>query len=271
MATKRIKTEGPGFDMGRRSRLNGTRAVRLGLVSATPDELPEVSSISQMHHRSDIATRAAHGKENIDPCQHLEGDLEELPQGIHQEDGYMSPPASYFRLATPDLSSPIGRPFGVTSGGHESTDDFGADVISSPLATKRLSPWFHNRTISPRGARKLGNILVRGTPPPIETDIGGPDLRDILSVCSTDEIEELENHETSGAMRLSHEPETVSIDPTLSEDLELNIGARETRMHTVANGWWNKWAVKQEPHPAHVSNLVVCSSRHLPLVEITYA
>ena len=261
LATKRIKTEGPASDMGRRSRLNGTHAVRLGLVSFTPDELPEVSSISRTHHRDDIATRVAHEKENIDPFHRLEGDLDEPPQAVHQEDGYMSPPASYFRLTTPDLSSPIGHPFRVTPGEHGSTDDFGADIISSPLATKRRSPWFHNRTMSPREGRRLGGILVRGTPPPIETDIGGPDLRDILSVCSADEIEELESHETSGA-RPSHEPETITIDATLSEDLGLGIRGRETRMHTVANGWWNKWAVKQEPRPAHVSNLVVYSSRH---------
>lgn len=263
MATKRIKTEDTGSDLGRRSRLNDLRAVRQGLTSFSPDELPETSSISRAHHRDDITTHATHGKENIDPCHHLEGDLDELPEPVHQEDGYMSPPPSYFRLATPDLSSPIGHSYRVTPRGHGSTDDFGADIISSPLATKRRSPLFHKCCVSPREqAGELGNVLVRGTPPPVETDIGGPDLRDIFSICSTDEIEELEGHDASGAMTPPHGPGIVSINTIISEDLGLDTCARATRMHTVANGWWNKWAMKQEPHPAHVSNLVICSSRH---------
>lgn len=205
------------------------------------------------------------GKENISPCHHLEGDLDEPPEPIHQEDGYMSPPPSYFRLATPDLSSPIGHSFRVSPRGHESTDDFGADIISSPLATKRRSPWFPKRSMSPHEAGNLGNILVRGTPPPVEADISGPDLRDILSICSTDDIEELEGHETSGTTSPSHRPGSVSVNTTISEDCGVDTCARAARMHTVANGWWNKWAMKQEPHPAHVSNLVVCLSKTLTL------
>lgn len=245
----------------RRSRLNVTRAVKQERPSTTPDadELPEASSTPpQIHHRDDITT---HGKENIDPCHQLEGDLDEPPDPVHQEDGYMSPPPSYFRLATPDLSSPIAHPFGVTSRRHGNTDDFGADIISSPLAIKRRSPWFHTHSVSPRDTEESGKILVRGTPPLDETDIGGPDLKDMLSVCSTDELEELEGRETSGPMT-PRMPGTVSIDATTPQDLGADVCARETRMHTVANGWWNKWAMKEEPHPAHVSNLVVCSIRH---------
>ncbi|KAH0826705.1 hypothetical protein J3R83DRAFT_5098 [Lanmaoa asiatica] len=210
-----------------------------------------------MHHRDNLAV---HGKENIRPCRYLEGDLDEPPDPIHQEDGYMSPPPSYFRSATPDLSSPMGHPFGVTSRRHGSSDDFGADIISSPLAIKRRSPWFHERSVSPREPEESAGILVRGTPPPVETDPNGPDLRDILSICSTDEVEEHEGHETSEATTRCRVPEAVSIDATISQDLGPAIYTRETRMHTVANGWWNKWAMKQEPHPAHVSNLAVCSS-----------
>lgn len=241
-----------GSDLARRSRLNVPRAVRQEFACSTPDDLPEASSISQMDHRGDLTT---HGKENINP-RHLEGDLDEPPDTIHQEDGYMSPPPSYFRLATPDLSSPVAHPFGVTSRRHGSTDDFGADIISSPLATKRRSPWFRTHSVSPRETEK---ILVRGTPPLNETDNGGPDLRDILSACSTDEVEELEDQKTAGAVT-PRMPETVSIDATIPHDCGPDIRASETRMHTVANGWRNKWAMKQEPHPGHVSNLVVCSS-----------
>ncbi|KAG8216940.1 PIN domain-like protein [Butyriboletus roseoflavus] len=248
LAAKRIKTECTGSDMGRRSRPNVPRAVRQELTSSTADELPEASSTSQMHHRDDLTT---HGKENIDPCRHLEGDLDEPPDPIHQEDGYMSPPPSYFRLATPDLSSPMGHPFGVTSHGDGNPDDFGADIISSPLAIKRCSLWFRKRSVSPREAEESGKILVRGTPPLDETDINGPDLKDILGACSSDEVEELETSETLGAMTHSRRPGTVSAGATISQDLGSDICALETRMHTVANGWWNKWAMKQEPHPAH--------------------
>lgn len=243
--------------MVQRSRPNVPRAVRQALAFSSADELPEASSTSRMHHREDLTT---HGKENIDPRRHLEGDLDEPPDPIHQEDGYLSPPPSYFRLATPDLSSPMGRPFRVTSQGRGNADDFGADIISSPLAIKRCSPWFRKRSMSPRETQKSGKILVRGTPPLDDTDIGGPDLRDMLSVCSTDEVEEFESYETSGAMTPSRSPGAISADATISQDFAPDICPLETRMHTVANGWWNKWAMKQEPHPAHVSNLVVCSS-----------
>lgn len=243
--------------MVQRSRSNVPRAVRQELPSSIPDELPEASNTLQMHHRDDTTT---HGKENIDPRRQLEADLDEPPDPIHQEDGYMSPPPSYFRLATPDLSSPIAHPFGVTSPWHGSTDDFGADIISSPLAIKRRSPWFHTRSVSPPcDTEEPGKILVCGTPPLDETDRGEPDLKDILSVCSTDEVDELEGHETSGAMT-PRMPGTVSIDATTPQDLGTDVCAREGRMYTVANGWWNKWAMKEEPHSAHVSNLVVCSS-----------
>lgn len=238
LATKRIKTNGSGSDMGQRSRQNDSRAVMQGLATSTQ---PEVSSISSPHHRDGVA---AHGKENIAPHHHLK---DEQPD---QEDGYMSPPPSYLRSATPDLSSPVG--FRVEPRGHGSADDFGADVISSPLATKRRSPWFHERSASPRDPVNLGNILVPGTPPSVEADIGGPDLRDILSICSTDEIEELEGHETSGAVAPSR-PEDVSAETIISEDQGLDTSACSTRMHAVASGWRNKWAMKQESHSAHVS------------------
>ena len=259
MVAKRIKTECPDSDTGQRSRQNVTRAVKQELALFTPkapDKVPEVSNISsRKHHRDDLAT---HGKENIDPVHYLEGDLDETPDPIQQEDGYMSPSPPYFRLATPDLSSPMRHPFRLTPRRHGSTDDFGADIISSPLAIKRHS---HKRSVPPYEPGGSGNILVRGTPPPFETDIGGPDLRDILSVCSTDEVEELEDHETSGAVTPSHSgPESVSVGATISDGLGPDTRACEMRMHAVANGWWNKWAMKQEPHPAHVSNIVVCSS-----------
>lgn len=247
LVAKRIKTVPTGSDTGQRSRRNVTLAVRQELAFSTSDELPETSNISsRKHHRDDLTT---HEKENIAPGHHLEGDLGELPDSIHQEDGYISPSTPYFRLATPDLSSPVRHPFRVTPRGQGNSDDFWADVISSPLAINRRS---QKRNVSPHEPGEPVNILVCGTPPPF----GGPDLRDVLSICSMDEAEELEEHETSGAVPFSHPgSETAS---TISEDPDPDTC--EMRMHAVANGWRNKWAMKQEPHSARVSNLVDGSS-----------
>lgn len=250
---KRVKTACPDSDTGQRSCQNVPRAVRRELASPVQDELPEASNMSfHSHYRDDLRK---HGKENIGPSHHLEGHLDEAPDSIHQEDGYMSPSPPYFRLTTPDLSSPTRHPFGAAPRKHGSTDDFGADIMSSPLAIKRRS---HRRSESPCELKESGRIFVRGTPPPFETDIDGPDLRDILSICSADEVEELGDHETSAAITPSHsEPGRVSRGAMMSEGLGPDTSASEMRMHAVANGWWNKWAMKQGPHPAHVSNLVV--------------
>lgn len=269
LATKRIKTEGTGSDAGRRSRLNDPRAVRQGLISLSPAELPEASNISSAvhHRRDDSAIHATHGKENIDPCHLLEGHLDEPPESTYHEDGYMSPPPSYFRLATPDLSSPAGRPFRASPRKHGSMDDFGADIISSPLGTKRRSPWFDDGNVSSRTVGGLGNVLVPGTPPLTGKNVGGPDLKDILSVCSTDEIEELEDPAISKSTTPPHESEIISTDTTISEDPVTDSGARASRLHAVANGWWNKWAMKQE---AHVSDLMACLSKYMLTLSRNY-
>lgn len=240
LAAKRVRTEGTDSDVGQRSRRSVQHAVIHGLTFS-PDEPPE---ISHQCHRNDLTT---HEKENIVPAYLLEGHLDDAPDPIHQEDGYMSPSSPYFRLATPDLSSPVRDPYEVTPRKHGSTDDFGSDIISSPLAIKQRS---EKRSALPRECAKSGKILVRGTPPLIETDIGGPDLRDMLSVCSGDEVEELEDHENSG-------PERVSANTTTPKDNASATRACDMRMHAVANGWWNKWAMKQDPRSAPVSNLIV--------------
>ncbi|KAG9309952.1 hypothetical protein JVU11DRAFT_9984 [Chiua virens] len=262
LASKRIKTECNDSDVGRGSLQNVPCAVKQDHAAfPTPDELPEASSIFSQHHRDDLKS---HGKENIDPGDHFEDDLDEPPDPTPQEDGYMSPSPPHLRLATPDLSSPIGHSLKVTPRRHGSTDDFGADIISSPLAIKRQSPWFRKRSAPLREPAESEYILVRGTPPSIEGNIGGPDLRDMLIM---DEVEEHEGEETLGAITSQSGLATNSIDATMPAELDPDTCVRESRVQTVANGWWNKWALTQEPQPGHTIGtpfevMVYATERH---------
>ncbi|KAF9225729.1 hypothetical protein BS17DRAFT_560637 [Gyrodon lividus] len=124
-----------------------------------------------------------------------------------------------------------------------------------PTAVRLRSPRRRKRGTSADGAS--GEVLVRGTPPPVNADICGPDLRDILSICSADDVEENEYHKASGELTLSssglvtpddtrHTEHTPAIDVTISGGFDPEICVRETRMQVVANGWWNKWAMNKE-------------------------
>ncbi|KAF9233188.1 hypothetical protein BU15DRAFT_15356, partial [Melanogaster broomeanus] len=153
---------------------------------------------------------------------------------VNQEDGYMSPSPSYFRSATPDLMSPVRR---EREQMYESTDDFGADIISSPIAARLGSPLRRQRGTSVDEA--LGEVFTRGTPPVVTAEISGPDLRDILSICSADDVEEIDSHETSDGSTPSnsgpvtpddtdHIETTPAMDLTISDDSDPCV--RATRM-----------------------------------------
>ncbi|KAI6129551.1 hypothetical protein EV401DRAFT_747733 [Pisolithus croceorrhizus] len=187
-----------------------------------------------------------HAKENINPRIPMEGELDENPDPVNQEDGYMSPTQSYFRSATPDLSSPVRHPREASGHDRKAADDFGADIISSPAAKRRLGSDVLTETLT-----APANLLVRRTPSPTPSNgITGPDLRDVLSIATTNMAE---------CYRSSIEPSSSG--PTFSEDSaypsvdELSEGEgfdmeghmRKSRVEIVRNGWWNKWAWKTEP------------------------
>ncbi|KIK93415.1 hypothetical protein PAXRUDRAFT_829024 [Paxillus rubicundulus Ve08.2h10] len=247
------------LDAGEQSVANIPSAVKERRVcssSSVPDMLAGPSRLPSQTHQNRFP---AHHKENIDPCNHLEDHLDEPLDHVSQEDGYMSPASSYCRSATPDLSSPARNPMRQM---YEGIDDFGADIISSPTATRRDPPGNRKRRRSTDGASLIGEVFVRGTPSPINAEISGPDLKDMLSICSGDDIDEVKRHDSSEELTptgsgpltpddMGHIEHAPAIDMTISDELNPETCGRETRMHVVANGWWNKWAISKDPRSTH--------------------
>lgn len=189
-----------------------------------------------------------HAKENISPCTPMEGELDENPDLVNQEDGYISPTQSYFRSATPDLSSPMRHPREGSRHDHTIVDDFGADIISSPVARRRLRS---DDVLTESHVMAPASVLVRRTPSPSLSDgMAGPDLHGVLSFVSTSK---------AGSYRPSIEPSKLGPTPPednscpsvdeVSEDENIDTGRRlrGSRVEIVTNGWWNKWAWKSEP------------------------
>lgn len=189
----------------------------------------------------------AHAKENIDPRTPMEGELDERPDPVNQEDGYMSPTESYFRSATPDLSSPVRHPREGSRHNRRAVDDFGADIISSPAAKRRLGSDVLTESLLSAPA----NLLVRRTPSPTPSNgIAGPDLRDVLSIATTRKAECFRSpiKASSSGPTPAEDGAYPSVDElSEGEGFDMEGHMRESRVETVRNGWWNKWAWKTEP------------------------
>ncbi|KAH7907944.1 hypothetical protein BJ138DRAFT_414056 [Hygrophoropsis aurantiaca] len=201
--------------------------------------------------------------------------LERFFDPVIQEDGYISPTPSYCRLDTPELSSPL-RPLEVTRHVNENFDDFGADSVSSPIATKKGASW-HSQGLSRANEDPFGDILVpESPPPPLDEDdpgvLSGPDLRGFLTAESFCEIE-LEEQSPSPATPISSGLATpddtrqicdVAVDMVSdsdSEQAETEVLARVKRAEIVANGWWNKWALNKKPRTLPLQKLPTMKRR----------
>lgn len=131
---------------------------------------------------------------------------------------------------------------------HTIVDDFGADIISSPVARRRLRS---DDVLTESHVMAPASVLVRRTPSPSPSDgMAGPDLHGVLSFVSTSK---------AGSYRPSIEPSNLGSTPPednscpsadeVSEDENIDTGGRlrGSRVEIVTNGWWNKWAWKSEP------------------------
>ncbi|KAG2154183.1 PIN domain-like protein [Suillus bovinus] len=147
--------------------------------------------------------------DNVIVVEELDDILEEPRDPVTQEDGYLSPSPSYFRSATPDLSSPV-RPYNPARRDYGDGDDFGADLIPSPTAVRTVMRHASHQCLPPK--KEKVSILVRETPPPMN------------GISSGDEIEGPDLHNVTEA------------------------SARAKRTEIVANGWWNKWALNKDLH-----------------------
>lgn len=203
-----------------------------------------------------------HAVNNVTVVEELEEFLDEPPDPVAQEDGYLSPSPSYFRSATPDLSSPV-RPHSHARRSHGG-DDFGADIMSSPTVVRAIiqRPCRQDLPLD----KKKANILVRGTPPPTTDvasadEIEGPDLRDVLGIGALGDIDTIDEDRIATSSSSTPGPVTpedsglndeFDIDELLEEDLATEVCARAKRTEIVASGWWNKWARTREQRPAEV-------------------
>lgn len=205
--------------------------------------------------------------------------LMEEPDPVIQEDGYMTPSPSLSRRETPDLSSPHQLNSSVAKVSEmEATDDFGAEILSSPLSSKSDPSRTMARLKSAQVSRRRtldtdgnGRILVRGSPSLSENDQegleqrhSGPDLRNILwnEDIDTSDIEYIgASQRTVRTASSSPGPETpddfgeqdvvddvyaftkevIDVDELdeVEEVHERTLAAQKTK---VANGWWEKWA-----------------------------
>ncbi|KAI0266511.1 hypothetical protein BC834DRAFT_132412 [Gloeopeniophorella convolvens] len=195
---------------------------------------------------------------------------DEEPDQVTQEDGYLSPAASMKRLSTPDLSSPPRQarpPRGVRRS--SSTQEFGADILSSPETGRRTVPSYPKRSKSfSNGRAEVGRILVPDTPqksrsghaqddddtailrgPKLFSDVTGVDLDDVACIAPPCSF--------GGSTQSSSGPETPMSQPEIAslvasveisdDEVELDdeveiLGVRQASQDAVAQGWWSKWA-----------------------------
>lgn len=220
--------------------------------------------------------RLAHNKENI-PCVEDEDELDggeismdEEPDPVTQEDGYMSPSPSFSRWDSPELPSPS-RPRNRWSS-PPAEDDFGADVLSSPPAAARparrqsLVNSDETKTNDYSTLPSSGNILVHGTPTSAEkrksvkaVAAPGPDLRNIFEDWDdkTSDIDESceDSMESPASSSDPVTPESLTqrvvcvvdaYDEITSDIEEIEREAVATRNERIASGWWERWSCGAE-------------------------
>jgi exonuclease 1 len=243
------------------------------------------------------------GKENI-PIPHEDDldvsmevalEVEEPPDPVTQEDGYLSPlPCSGWD--TPELSSPV-RPKKSRriDEGRPDQDDFGVDPISSPPVMRKShsrsrarrprpdspspAPTWVESVESPNGKSK---VSVRGTSGHTDASItSGTDLREFFGDGVTSDVESLEGEFPEGLAPpstpsppcpvtpqdrdLGETLMTENLQPQLDSDLGLAsepVGSDERerqavafRNETVVKGWRSKWAWQGKPE---VSDTAPC-------------
>ncbi|KAG1802276.1 uncharacterized protein HD556DRAFT_1195014, partial [Suillus plorans] len=185
LAAKRIKINQASSSTDH-SVLTHSRFFPFPSMSQQQVELPEddlMPSSRIPHPLSDKENLPDHA-DNVIVVEELDEILEEPRDPVTQEDGYLSPSPSYFRSATPDLSSPV-RPYNPARHDRRDGDDFGADIVPSPTAVRTITRHALHQCLLPK--KEKVSILVRETPPPMN-DIGsadeieGPDLRDVLDI-----------------------------------------------------------------------------------------
>ncbi|KAG2059740.1 hypothetical protein BDR06DRAFT_672944 [Suillus hirtellus] len=252
LAAKRIKINRASSSTDH-SLLTHSRFFPFPSISQQQVELPEddlMPSSRIPQPLSDKENLPDHA-DNVIVVEELDEIFEEPRDPVTQEDGYLSPSPSYFRSATPDLSSPV-RPYNSTRHDHHDGDDFGADIVPSPTAVRTVTRHALHQCLLPKKERV--SILVRETPPPMNgigsaDEIEGPDLRDVLDIEPPRDIDAIDDDIITSASSSS------TTGPVTPEDNATEASARAKRTEIVANGWWNKWALNKDLRTSKTSVL----------------
>ena len=224
----------------------------LYIVVDDDDEATEISETDL--DGSDLSLKAQY-----DHDAEMDLHVDEFPDVVEQEDGYISPTPSCSKDVQ-DLSSPL-RPGQSparrkwksdrlqqveNSAIIQSDEDayFGVEAVSSPVSVvkRRVSPFVGRGSIPERSTKRNGNddggddcILVHSTPSPTKAHpvdevpspilYYGPDLREALAIAS------------DGATDLNHDELS---DYGLDEDIE-QVQLNATKV--VMSGWRDRWAL----------------------------
>lgn len=261
LAAKRIKINQASSSTDH-SLLTHSRFFPFPSMSQQQVELPEddlMPSSRIPHPLSDKENLPDHA-DNVIVVEELDEILEEPRDPVTQEDGYLSPSPSYFRSATPDLSSPV-RPYNPARHDHRDGDDFGADIVPSPTAVRTITRHALHQCLLPK--KEKVSILVRETPPPMNgigsaDEIEGPDLRDVLDIELPWDIDAIDDDIITSASSSS------TTGPITPEDNVTEASARAKRTEIVANGWWNKWALNKDLRTSKTSVLRRCETTITP-------
>lgn len=195
-------------------------------------------------------SRGVEDKENVPLFdEELDFIMDDPDDPVTQEDGYISPSPFFSRPNTPgpDLSSPL-RPGAPQKRRIDNTDnsvdDFDADAISSPIATRQTS--HHPSQTLQRLQWPQAEVLVQDTPGAVDDAKAGPDLRDTFSDDPTSEIDCFEEEDSLDPTPPATPDDSRELEVALGEDIDLEVDDLETqdivtRTEIVANGWWEKW------------------------------
>jgi hypothetical protein len=173
--------------------------------------------------------------------------------GVIQEDGYLSPASIFSRFDTPDLSSPEQPRRRRRNGKASDEDDFGADVLSSPVNGTRamkIKQRADFRTPVSEDMRSEKDTEDCG----IDKEDKGTDLRTAFGDDLTSEIEcpETASSFTSTTRSSSSGPYTPKeyregpFDKAEVDEAEEIAPGHKLRIGNVAKGWMERWGYARE-------------------------
>ena len=175
----------------------------------------------------------------------LDGDPE--PHDIAQEDGYISPKRSSYRFETPEISTP--HRHSRSGAGQGDDDEFGAELLSSPVEGRRHRSMASKRAHEVDLDREKLEWTIYGDH--IDSGNDGPDLRG-----SFEDVDELPSDidcpgpgssfastattSSGGPITPNHSTSPDDVEDFLEEMEEDRT--RISRTGSISDGWVKRWS-----------------------------